>query len=102
MVKSAASCVPYVWRSGDTTPPKTARNFPQLGPQPRRRRCGHDAGASILKERATFARHGAFLEIVDGWRKHFRQCGVSKGDIEALAEQIDRPFLRDQRNELTH
>jgi len=35
---------------------------------------------------------------VDGWRAHFRSCGATSGDIELLAEQIDRPFLKDQRN----
>jgi hypothetical protein len=26
-------------------------------------------------------------------------CGVTRGDIDLYAEQIDRPFLRDQRRE---
>ncbi len=33
------------------------------------------------------------------WREHFTAAGVSHGDIELLSEQIDRPFLRDQRAE---
>jgi len=37
--------------------------------------------------------------IVDGWREHFAQCGVTRGDIELYAQQIDRPFLLDQRRE---
>jgi len=37
---------------------------------------------------------------VAGWRKHFAECGVTRRDIEYLAEQIDRPFLEDQRDEL--
>ncbi len=37
------------------------------------------------------------IEVVDKWRTHFDACGVTKGDIEQLAEQIDRPFLHDQR-----
>jgi serine/threonine-protein kinase HipA len=36
---------------------------------------------------------------VTGWRKHFENSGVSRGDIELIAEHIDRPFLRDQRAE---
>jgi hypothetical protein len=27
-----------------------------------------------------------------------RGCGASSGDIDLYAEQIDRPFLREQRN----
>ena len=37
--------------------------------------------------------------VVNRWRRHFRQCGVSKNDIELLAEQIDRPFLKEQRED---
>jgi serine/threonine-protein kinase HipA len=36
--------------------------------------------------------------VVAGWRQHFASIGVSDGDIQLLEEQIDRPFLRDQRN----
>lgn len=35
--------------------------------------------------------------IVSRWREHFSSCGVVAGDIDAYAEQIDRPFLREQR-----
>jgi serine/threonine-protein kinase HipA len=35
--------------------------------------------------------------VVDTWQQHFAQCGVSESDIAAYAEQIDRPFLRAQR-----
>jgi len=34
---------------------------------------------------------------VDDWKVHFKSCGVLDRDIDALAAQIDRPFLRDQR-----
>jgi serine/threonine-protein kinase HipA len=34
---------------------------------------------------------------VRSWRAHFAATGVSVRDIELLAEQIDRPFLFDQR-----
>jgi serine/threonine-protein kinase HipA len=35
--------------------------------------------------------------VIDGWKQHFASCGVTRGDIGLYAEQIDRPFLRDQR-----
>lgn len=33
------------------------------------------------------------------WKQHFKSCGVSAHDIESLAEQIDRPFLAEQRKD---
>jgi serine/threonine-protein kinase HipA len=42
----------------------------------------------------------AVTRVVDGWQEHFKACGVTAGDIDLYAEQIDRPFLRDQRNEI--
>ena len=42
----------------------------------------------------------AVARIVDGWKEHFKACGVTAGDIELYAEQIDRPFLREQRNQV--
>lgn len=42
----------------------------------------------------------AVARVVDGWKEHFKACGVTAGDIDLYAEQIDRPFLRDQRNEV--
>jgi serine/threonine-protein kinase HipA len=41
----------------------------------------------------------AVVRVVDKWKEHFRACGVTRGDIELYAEQIDRPFLADQRAE---
>lgn len=38
--------------------------------------------------------------VVADWKSHFRDCGVTSGDIELLAAQIDRPFLREQRDEI--
>jgi serine/threonine-protein kinase HipA len=35
------------------------------------------------------------------WAEHFRKAGVADRDIELYAEQIDRPFLKDQRDEFT-
>jgi serine/threonine-protein kinase HipA len=40
-------------------------------------------------------------QVVDGWKQHFTACGVTSSDIDLYAEQIDRPFLRDQRSELS-
>jgi serine/threonine-protein kinase HipA len=38
--------------------------------------------------------------VVDGWKEHFRKSGVTRNDIDLHAEQIDRPFLLEQRQEL--
>jgi serine/threonine-protein kinase HipA len=38
--------------------------------------------------------------VVDNWKEHFKACGVTAGDVDLYAEQIDRPFLRDQRHEI--
>ena len=48
-----------------------------------------------VKEAQTVAR------AIDGWKQHFAACGVTQGDVDLYAEQIDRPFLLDQRRELT-
>jgi serine/threonine-protein kinase HipA len=37
--------------------------------------------------------------VVDQWKQHFKKEGVTAGDIELYAEQIDRPYLADQRAE---
>jgi serine/threonine-protein kinase HipA len=42
----------------------------------------------------------AVARIVGGWKEHFQRCGVTSGDIDLYAEQIDRPFLKDQRDEI--
>lgn len=44
-----------------------------------------------VKEVRTVAR------VVDKWKEHFKSQHVSRRDIELYAEQIDRPFLKDQR-----
>jgi serine/threonine-protein kinase HipA len=41
----------------------------------------------------------AVVRVVDSWKEHFAACGVTRGDIDQYAEQIDRPFLADQRAE---
>jgi serine/threonine-protein kinase HipA len=38
-------------------------------------------------------------KVVDTWQQHFADCGVSASDIASYAEQIDRPFLLQQRRE---
>jgi serine/threonine-protein kinase HipA len=42
----------------------------------------------------------AVAKVVDGWKEHFRHCGVTASDVKLLAEQIDRPFLLDQRKDV--
>jgi serine/threonine-protein kinase HipA len=42
----------------------------------------------------------AVAAIVDGWKEHFAQCGVTAGDIDLYAQHIDRPFLSKQRDEV--
>src|SRR5262249_54462347 len=41
----------------------------------------------------------AVIDVVGRWKRHFKACGVGNRDIDALAEQIDRPFLADQRKD---
>ncbi|MGA9369866.1 MAG: HipA domain-containing protein, partial [Steroidobacteraceae bacterium] len=41
----------------------------------------------------------AVAQVVSGWKEHFAACGVAPADIELYAEQIDRPFLREQREQ---
>jgi serine/threonine-protein kinase HipA len=38
-------------------------------------------------------------KVVSSWRSHFTKAGASERDIEALGQHIDRPFLREQRDE---
>ena len=40
---------------------------------------------------------GAVAQVVSGWQEHFTACAVTPADIELYAQQIDRPFLREQR-----
>jgi serine/threonine-protein kinase HipA len=42
----------------------------------------------------------AVARVVDGWKEHFAQCGVTPGDIDLYAQHIDRPFLQMQRDEV--
>lgn len=42
---------------------------------------------------------GKVAQCVDRCMQHFKKCGVSDADMDMLAAQIDRPFLRQQRRE---
>ena len=64
-----------------------------------------DTEAALLDQREATQQRDvrevrAVTRVVDGWKEHFKSCGVTAGDIELYAEQIDRPFLRDQRNDV--
>lgn len=53
-------------------------------------------GLKLAAARAEIRRVAA---VVANWREHFASAGVSGTDIDLLGEQIDRPFLREQREE---
>jgi serine/threonine-protein kinase HipA len=52
-----------------------------------------------LDDKAARREVKAVARVVEQWKDHFAQTGVSKRDIDLYAEQIDRPFLRDQRRD---
>jgi serine/threonine-protein kinase HipA len=52
-----------------------------------------------LGEKQAVAQARRVARVVTGWQYHFASCGVTRRDLELLAEQIDRPFLADQRRE---
>lgn len=54
-----------------------------------------------LKPDAAIQQVREVAAVIDDWQQHFSECGVTRGDIELYAEQIDRPFLLDQRREFT-
>jgi serine/threonine-protein kinase HipA len=37
------------------------------------------------------------VAVAAGWKSHFAAAGVRAADVESLAQQLDRPFLADQR-----
>ncbi len=37
------------------------------------------------------------VAVVADWKRHFAAVGVRAADVESLAQQVDRPFLADQR-----
>ncbi len=52
-----------------------------------------------LSEQQAVAQVRRVARVVAGWRQHFASCGVAQRDLALLAEQIDRPFLADQRRD---
>jgi serine/threonine-protein kinase HipA len=52
-----------------------------------------------LKKDAAVREVRRVVDVVTGWRKHFVSHGVGENDIAQLIEQIDRPFLADQRRD---
>jgi serine/threonine-protein kinase HipA len=52
-----------------------------------------------LSEKQAAAQVRRVVRVVNGWREHFASLGVTRRDVEQLAEQIDRPFLADQRRD---
>jgi serine/threonine-protein kinase HipA len=51
-----------------------------------------------LDRRSAQREIAAVVRVVDGWQAHFAGCGVMKRDIDMLSGQIDRSFLKDQRD----
>ena len=51
-----------------------------------------------LKKPEAVAQVRRVCEAVAQWKAHFAHVGVAGADVESLAGQIDRPFLREQRN----
>ena len=72
-------------------------------------RVGRDGAASTLAN--ALSEHRSFAislvraqqvvaevaQVVSGWQPHFKKAGVAKADLALLAQQMDRPFLREQR-----
>ena len=54
-----------------------------------------------LKADAAVKEVRAVVKVVDGWQAHFKAAGVSQSDITSYGEQIDRPFLADQRRQFS-
>ncbi len=51
-----------------------------------------------LKRDAAVGEVARVVAVVSSWKVHFSACGVTRRDIELLAEQIDRDFLKAQRD----
>jgi serine/threonine-protein kinase HipA len=54
-----------------------------------------------LKKDAAIQQVREVVAVVNEWQKHFSECGVTRGDVDSYAQQIDRPFLSEQRREFT-
>jgi len=50
-----------------------------------------------LKKDEAAAEARRVCRVVAGWQAHFAAAGVGARDIDLLAAQVDRPFLRSQR-----
>jgi serine/threonine-protein kinase HipA len=50
-----------------------------------------------LKKNEALAELRSVVATVDRWKEHFAAAGVGARDVEAYEEQIDRPFLLEQR-----
>jgi serine/threonine-protein kinase HipA len=86
----------------DVLPSGQALGFQQM-------RVGEDAADSTLANALSMGRMFSLdgdeavketrrvARVVHRWKEHFKSIGVSPRDIDLYAEQIDRPFLRDQR-----
>ena len=89
----------------DVLPSGQALGFQQM-------RVGEDEADSTLDNALSMSRMFALdkdaavkevrkvVRVIDAWKEHFRKIGVAVSDIDLHAEQIDRPFLRDQRREM--
>jgi serine/threonine-protein kinase HipA len=87
----------------DILPSGQALGFQQM-------RVGEQGADSTLDNAVSLARLFSFdrrqaerevrtvARVVAGWKEHFRKCGVAQGDIALYADQIDRPFLAEQRD----
>lgn len=90
----------------DLLPSGQAIGFQQM-------RVGTDQEDSTMKNALSMCRHFSLTrndavaeirkvsKVIGNWKVHFKALGVSRGDIELLAEQIDRPFLQQQRSEFS-
>ena len=52
-----------------------------------------------LTDKQAVAQVRRVARAVACWQQHFASCGVTRHAIALLAEQIDRPFLKDQRDD---
>jgi serine/threonine-protein kinase HipA len=88
----------------DVAPSGQALGFQQM-------RVGEDEGDSTVSNALSMSHMfsldrdqavkevGVVARVVAGWKEHFKRCGVTDNDIDLSAEQIDRPFLKGQREE---
>ena len=51
-----------------------------------------------LKKKEAEGEVRSVAQVVSGGKEHFAACGVGPRDIDAYAQHIDRPFLREQRD----